>query len=62
MALEYKRRGKQNLDRIRPDIVDDSPNSENYFNIVEIPPYLGPGKNSIRIKRRSGNIIYILSQ
>ena len=50
MALEYKRRGKQNLDKVRAQIEDRSPNSENYFNITEIPPYLGPGKNSIRLK------------
>ena len=50
MALEYKRRGKQNLEKIRAQIVDQSPDSKNYFNITEIPPYLGPGKNSIRIK------------
>ena len=50
MALEYKKRGKQNLEKIRAQIVDQSPDSKNYFNITEIPPYLGPGKNSIRIK------------
>ena len=50
MALEYKRRGKQNLEKIRAQIVDQSPDSKDYFNITEIPSYLGPGKNSIRIK------------
>ena len=65
MALEYRRRGRKNLGqegqsrlddsprgggRPRPSqgIVDSSPSST-YFNITDIPSYLGTGKNTIRL-------------
>ena len=60
MALEYKRRGKQNLEKIRAQIVDQSPDSKDYFNITEIPSYLGPGKNSIRIKVSDKEALYVI--
>ena len=62
MALEYKRRSKQNLDRIQAQIVDQSSNSVDYFNITELPDYLGPGRNSFRIKGSSKNTLAPNSQ
>ena len=49
MALEYKRRGKQGLLNYKADIEDTSPNSADYFNVIDIPSYLGEGKNSVRL-------------
>ena len=62
MAIPFKRRGKKNLDKafsskrgsigesssISKVIKDESPASR-YFNITEIPDYLGVGKNTIRL-------------
>ena len=62
MAIPFKRRGRKNLDKafsskrgrrgetssISRVIKDESPASR-YFNITEIPDYLGVGKNTIRL-------------
>ena len=62
MALEYRKRFKQKLDKIKPDIIDDSAASSDFFNIVDIPPFLGYGKNSIRIAGSTTNLLQPNSQ
>ena len=65
MALEYRRRGRKNLGQEGQSRLDDSPRgggrprpsqgivdsnpSSTYFNITDIPSYLGTGKNTIRL-------------
>ena len=62
MALEYRKRFKQKLDKIKPDIIDDSATSSDFFNIVDLPPYLGYGKNSMRIVGSNKNLLQPNSQ
>jgi len=49
MALEFKKRSKQNLLRYEADIIDNSADSPEYFRVSSIPEYLGDGKNAFRI-------------
>ena len=50
MALELKRRPKENLKKLRVFIEDTSDNSPEYFSIVEFPEFFGDGKSLIRLK------------
>jgi len=49
MALEYKKRSKQNLLRYEAGVIDTSANSPDYFRVSSIPEYFGNGKNAFRI-------------
>jgi len=57
MALEYKRKSKLDLLRLPVLIEDTSLNSTGYFNITEFPSYFGSGKNLIRLKGNTGNLL-----
>ena len=50
MALELKRRAKENLKNLRVFIEDTSDMSPEYFSIVEFPEFFGDGKSLIRLK------------
>ena len=50
MALELKRRPKENLKKLRVFIEDTSDMSPEYFSIVEFPEFFGDGKSLIRLK------------
>jgi hypothetical protein len=57
MGLQYKRKSKLGLDRLPVLIQDTSLDSKGYFNITEFPSYFGNGKNLIRLKGNSGNLV-----
>ena len=54
MALKFRKKSKQHLDKQPAEIRDTSSNSEEYFGVIDFPTYLGEGKNSFRIKPRPG--------
>ena len=54
MALKFRKKSKQHLSKQPAEIKDTSSNSEEYFGVIDFPPYLGEGKNSFRIKPRNG--------
>ena len=56
MALKFRKKSKQYLDKQPAEIRDTSPNSEEYFGVIDFPTYLGEGKNSFRIKPRVGSL------
>lgn len=57
MGLQYKRKSKLGLDRLPVLIQDTSLDSKGYFNITEFPSYFGNGKNLVRLKGNSGNLL-----
>lgn len=57
MGLQYKRKSKLGLDRLPVLIQDTSLDSKGYFNITEFPSYFGNGKNLVRLKGNSGNLV-----
>ena len=56
MALKFRKKSKQHLDKQPAEIRDTSSNSEEYFGVIDFPTYFGEGKNSFRIKPRPGSL------
>jgi hypothetical protein len=57
MGLQYKRKSKLGLENLQVLIQDTSLDSKGYFNITEFPSYFGNGKNLVRLKGNSGNLL-----
>jgi len=54
MALELKKKSKIYLKSQKVGIEDNSPESAEFFGVVDFPKYLGEGKNSFKIRPVDG--------
>ena len=57
MALQFRKKSRQYLDKQPAEIRDNTPNSDEYFGVIDFPNYLGEGKNSFRIKPKPGSLL-----